>query len=665
MLLSLSLGLLLVVLVLVGKRGGAAFLPLIGCALLLTAAFFGLRPSSAQTPDSLPRLEPTNDEVGSGACKSCHPSAFESWHASYHSSMTRTVDQVDFDGRGGPTLPVEFEFEGATFRVERLDEKSLTVHGPDLHALASARKEFARRAPGREREVERTWLEGAARVTRRLVQVTGSHHYLAFWIEGATGRELRLFPFVFLLRERKWAPRDSVFLTPPDVPLDVPAWNSNCIQCHAVSGRPGQTESPAQGAHYDTRVTDRGIACEACHGPGKNHVEAMRSPFVRSALHATNAAPTRDGKSQRTAVHDVDLEIVHPGRLDAARSAALCGQCHAYFLPSEPAEWWTSGMTERPRPEDDYTAGRVLLEATDRSLSEKAHLSRDLSSIFWQDGTIRVGGREYNGLLASPCFEHGQGERKMSCLSCHSMHAGAPNDQLRPDLLDERGSENEMCTQCHQELRDPKNRHSGHAADSLGSACVNCHMPKTTYALLDGLRSHRITSPSHRLSEPPSACALCHVTESEGWLHASLDRLFPRFAAWSAQEAKAEFEVAPSTTEPNATTEMKRVAAFPDVPFGVQRLLAGNAAERALFARALVAPGALALEDRDITAALLTRLLDDPYAAVRRIAERSLVDLSRAPTQPRNHAAPPAFMDPARLDALERRRDDSPLVISE
>ena len=42
-----------------------------------------------------------------------------------------------------------------------------------------------------------------------------------------------------------------------------------------------------------------------------------------------------------------------------------------------------------------------------------------------------VTGREYNGLLDTPCFQRG----KMSCLSCHSMHGYHDrNDQLAPRM---------------------------------------------------------------------------------------------------------------------------------------------------------------------------------------------------------------------------------------
>ena len=37
---------------------------------------------------------------------------------------------------------------------------------------------------------------------------------------------------------------------------------------------------------------------------------------------------------------------------------------------------------------------------------------------FWDDGMVRVTGRELNGVMASPCSKGGD----FSCLSCHAMH---------------------------------------------------------------------------------------------------------------------------------------------------------------------------------------------------------------------------------------------------
>ena len=55
------------------------------------------------------------------------------------------------------------------------------------------------------------------------------------------------------------------------------------------------------------------------------------------------------------------------------------------------------------------------------------------------------GGREGPAALDSPCFaENGN----FACLSCHSMHKSAPDDQLRAGMRT-----NEVCLQCHQDYR--------------------------------------------------------------------------------------------------------------------------------------------------------------------------------------------------------------------
>src|SRR5262249_39684662 len=129
------------------------------------------------------------------------------------------------------------------------------------------------------------------------------------------------------------------------------------------------------------------------------------------------------------------------------------------------------------------------------------------------DGSVRVGGREYNGLIASPCYKRGRGERKITCLSCHAMHQGDPAGQVAPERVGDRG-----CTSCHSDERSQS--HSHHRPGSPGSACISCHMPKTSYALLSAVRSHRIDSPSAASTVAtgrPNACNLCHLDRTLAW----------------------------------------------------------------------------------------------------------------------------------------------------
>lgn len=74
-----------------------------------------------------------------------------------------------------------------------------------------------------------------------------------------------------------------------------------CFACH-------NTASTAAGV-FDTRGMIAGITCEACHGPGRKHVQALEQKKLGAALDA----------------------ILNPAKLDPAASVDFCGACHATF----------------------------------------------------------------------------------------------------------------------------------------------------------------------------------------------------------------------------------------------------------------------------------------------------------------------------------------------
>ena len=56
------------------------------------------------------------------------------------------------------------------------------------------------------------------------------------------------------------------------------------------------------------------------------------------------------------------------------------------------------------------------------------------------------------------------------------------------------------CLQCHKTMATNITAHTHHDADSEGSRCYNCHMPRTTFGLLHAMRSHQVSSPNVRES---------------------------------------------------------------------------------------------------------------------------------------------------------------------
>ncbi len=567
--------------------------------LLFAAAAWGAEaPESAPLRVSEGHFVSKHGYVSSNACKECHTQKYASWYQSYHRTMTQAV---------GPET-VLADFDNVTLELK-----------DGAYQLARRGDRFFVTLPdGRERPI---------------AQSTGSHHYQLYWYSTGVGRELHLVPFAWLKSERRWVPRVALFLAPPGVAQQPLVWNFQCVPCHATNGRPTYVPSADGTAIADTRVAELGIACEACHGPGAAHA-----------------------KSEAAA------DIVHPGKLPAARSAEVCGQCHSVNVPytqEDWANWLLDGPRFRPgrRLEDSrYVASRETLGQSSLLAQWMRDKPGTFEEWFWPDGEVRVPGRELNALRASPCYRGGN----FSCLNCHSPHAPDPND-----LLTVSRDGNDACTQCHEQFLPPPalEAHTRHPAASAGSRCFNCHMPNTVYGLVKMMRSHQITSPDAKSDVETgraNACSLCHTDRPLGWAAAQL-------AQWTGKPA------------PKLNAEQNTVAA------GALGLLTGDAGQRAMWAWHLGWEPAQAVGGRDWQAPFLAVTLNDPYDVVRYVAARSLRSLpgyaafdydfvgtaaerSAAADQAREmwiEIEPREAIPIEQIPKLLRRRDDRPMKLAE
>ena len=366
--------------------------------------------------------------------------------------------------------------------------------------------------------------QGAAppRITRQVVMTTGSHHQQIYWYATGHGRLLGQLPAIRLTADNRWIPRRSAVMHPPNVPLvsESGSWNAVCVSCHTTQGKTALSTpwgaEPLFSQGIDTKAAEFGIACESCHGPASDHIRANGNPARRFTLHLTARA---------------DATIVQPLRLDARRSSEVCGQCHGlweYYDERGERDANANGLAYRPG--DVLTKSRFIVQPSTnadsptmkRLLDEDVNFVRD---IFWSDGMARSTGREYNGLIDSPCYRNAKDDQHtLTCFSCHSMHrlpgdkrsdAEWADDQLKPQAQG-----NGACLQCHTTIAERVTAHTHHAAESSGSSCYNCHMPHTTYGLLKTIRSHQISSPSVQASLAtgrPNACNLCHLDKTHQW----------------------------------------------------------------------------------------------------------------------------------------------------
>ncbi len=589
-------------------------------------------------PGNRPIVAQEANYVTSNSCRACHPGNYASWHASFHRTMTQVATATTLipDARD-----VELGFGGRQYKLARKGDNFF------VSERSLGGKEYG--------------------PPRQVVLLTGSNTLQILWTETGQGRTLEQFPFAYIIAEKMWAPVTQTFLMPPETKeaYSIGAWNGACMDCHVTQG----VSKFVEGNKWDTTVAEFGIACEACHSEGREHIAANRNPLRRFKLHLTKSA---------------DPTIANAKRMKGPESSLACGQCHSVWAfqgMEEKLDWNRHGGKFRPGKEDLVQRFVVQPNAQDHPAQKEFIRETEpdfFRNRFWGDGMIRVTGRELNGVQESPCFKGGN----FSCISCHEMHPATTTQVAletwsRSGQLSPKMESDQACLQCHKEMAARLTSHTHHEADSPGSRCYNCHMPHTTFGLLHAMRSHQVSSPNVRESLDfgrPNACNLCHLDQTLSWTAEKLH-------TWYQQPV------------PELSDDDKTISA------AVQWLVKGDAGQRALLAWGMGWAPAQKISGRDWLYPFLTYSLLDPYAAVRFDAWKSLQTLPGFADFPFTYTAdaeelgdavkrgyqqwwnavrpanpnfdPKTALDPEGrfqqdvFSRLRRERDDKPIVLAE
>ena len=125
--------------------------------------------------------------------------------------------------------------------------------------------------------------------------------------------------------------------------------------------------------------------------------------------------------------------------------------------------------------------------------------------------------------------------RGVTCSDCHEPHS----QKLRVEG-------NALCGSCHAPGKFDTPAHHHHATGSAGAQCVDCHMPRTTYMVVDGRRDHSMRVPRPDESAAfgvPNACNSCHRDARRSGRR-------PQYAAGSAATRKASNDSPRRSTRP-------------------------------------------------------------------------------------------------------------------
>jgi predicted CXXCH cytochrome family protein len=244
-----------------------------------------------------------------------------------------------------------------------------------------------------------------------------------------------------------------------------------CDGCHSVN--------------YNTQtktVTEWNVGCEKCHGPGSEHVR-------------------RPGRGT----------IVNPARLDAVKGTDLCMQCHSQGKPLQNP---VAGQYY------DWPVGfRAGLDLKNFWELEEHKLGETTFTHFG-DGTAHKNRMQGNDFAQSLMYTRG-----VTCFSCHDPHGtGNPADLLKPAK--------QVCLTCHgpSSPNGPHaasiEAHTHHRAESVGSDCISCHMPRTAQTIANvNVRSHTFKFVTPGLTDDfqiPNPCLGCHTDRNTTWAREAL-----------------------------------------------------------------------------------------------------------------------------------------------
>ena len=509
--------------------------------------------------------------LGSAACTGCHQDATAAWTGSDHQLAWTLPDP---DTVLGDFEDAEFTHGGVTTRFRHRDGTYyIEAEGAD-----GVRREYP------------------------VIGVAGIRPLQQYLLSPAPGR-LQAYDIAWDVVASRWYPVFPDQTAPPGDGFHwtgpYKSWEARCAECHAT----GYSRNyDIQTRSYAPEMVEIGVGCEACHGPGAEHVAWATAP----ANWTPKAGLTPLGLT-------VDL---------AADPEVLIGQCSTCHSRREAL------IDGNPVPGTPYHDAYVL------------SLLRE--GLYFPDGAMQD--EVYNTGSFLQAKMHAKG---VQCTDCHEPHS-----------LQLRAEGNAVCTQCHSPAGNPRfpsltpaaydsPAHTFHPEGSPGAACPACHMPERTYMGIDARHDHAFQVPRPDLAAAtgaPDACTACHSDRDPAWAAAAIAGWYPEGRQTRPHFAPV-FAAARRDPGPNVP-ELLAIAEDPATS-GIVRAtaleLAGFAADPAAVDRsaALLSDpdplvraaaagslGALPPADR---LARLTPALTDPVRSVRVAAARALLDAQPMP----------------------------------
>ena len=380
----------------------------------------GMFTSTKSIPDAL--------FLGDETCKKCHLNQFKDWEGSHHDKAMQLVSKAsilaDFNN-------VTFKSQGVTSRFFKKDgDYFANTEGPD----------------GKNHDYKIAYVFGITPLQQYVIKFPDGHYQClrTAW-DSKNNKWFDLYPD-FKVVHSEWLHWSRGGLN----------WNNMCADCHSTNVRKNYSEETHS---YNTRFSLINVSCEACHGPGKDHVTDVSR--LGDDYKATGTLKMTLGTNSKELVDQ-------------------CARCH---------------MRREQVSANFNFEGTMLDHYFPQLITE---------GIYHPDGQILDEDYVYGSFIQSKMYHNG-----VSCIDCHDSHS-----------LKLKFEGNKLCLQCHVPETYDSPKHHFHPQNSEGSKCINCHMTGKFYMGNDFRRDHSFRIPRPDLSlkyNTPNACVQCHKDKDNTW----------------------------------------------------------------------------------------------------------------------------------------------------
>ena len=229
----------------------------------------------------------------------------------------------------------------------------------------------------------------------KIVSVLGSHYVHRFVAE-ASGSYVVL-PKIWDIHQKKW-------LDSNDKNWTKRYWLKQCAGCHTTGFN-----------SKNNTFVETGVGCEACHGPGKEHIDKKSPDYITSI------------KKMDPRFQEMICMSCHTSGMDESGDYLFA----AGYKPGDNLEDFYSGLTPKPGQTTDNFYGDESFEDRERQwkfLKSRLFLASGLTCDYCQNF------REYKTTDGSKYLTYDQ-----YCLTCHTDKTDHPEE-----------SPGTNCTVCHQ-----------------------------------------------------------------------------------------------------------------------------------------------------------------------------------------------------------------------